>query len=298
MPTDNNGNYSLPSGYLAIDGTTIQASQHNPPLEDIAEALSSRISRNGSAPMSAPLKHGDGSPALPAITFASAPTNGFYKTTNGIGVAVGGVKIAEFLPGGVIGARVIGELVPFTGNNPPPLFVFPFGQNLSRAAYPDLWAFAQGEITGGSLFYNNGDGVSTFGIADLRGRVPANRDTAAGRLTIAGGGIDGAVLGSVGGAQTQTLNLSQVPTGISSANASQSITVASQFSLVDATGALLDFNPANASGFRTPNNTASLRIQNSSGLNAISVLSNNTGGGPHPNTQPTFVTNFALFAGA
>ena len=35
MPSSN-GVYSLPSGYLATTGTTIQVSQHNPIFEDVA----------------------------------------------------------------------------------------------------------------------------------------------------------------------------------------------------------------------------------------------------------------------
>jgi microcystin-dependent protein len=295
MPTDNNGNYSLPSGYLAVDGTTIQASQHNPPLEDIASALSGRISRNGSAPMTAPLKHADGVVGAPAITFGSAPTTGLYKTANGIGVAVGGAKVAEFVGGGVLGARVIGELVPFTGGTPPPLFVFPFGQNLSRAAYPDLWAFAQGEIAAGSLFYNNGDGVSTFGIADMRGRVPANRDTAAGRLTTAGGGVDGATLGSVGGNQSHTLTLAQLPTGIASSG-NNAISVSSANPVVK--NANLGINPGAASGTAVWFGGQASIEASSNPSQAINVTSNNTGGAAHFNTQPTIVTNYMLFAGA
>jgi hypothetical protein len=41
MPSAN-GVYSLPSGYLAVTGATIQASQHNPPLEDIAAAAAAK----------------------------------------------------------------------------------------------------------------------------------------------------------------------------------------------------------------------------------------------------------------
>ena len=50
MPVDSNGNYSLPPGYLAIPGQTILATQHNPPLEDIAAALSQVVYRSGVAP--------------------------------------------------------------------------------------------------------------------------------------------------------------------------------------------------------------------------------------------------------
>ena len=58
IPIDSNGNYSLPPGYLAVSGQTILASQHNPPLEDIASALSQMLLRSGAAPMSGPLNMG------------------------------------------------------------------------------------------------------------------------------------------------------------------------------------------------------------------------------------------------
>ena len=58
MPDDSNGVYSLPSGYLAVTGETILASQHNPPLEDIADALTARLSRSGAAPMTGDLNMG------------------------------------------------------------------------------------------------------------------------------------------------------------------------------------------------------------------------------------------------
>jgi hypothetical protein len=48
MPSSN-GVYSLPPGYLAATGTTIQVSQHNPIFEDVAAALTLRLSRDGTA---------------------------------------------------------------------------------------------------------------------------------------------------------------------------------------------------------------------------------------------------------
>src|ERR1700721_2284209 len=90
------GVYSLPPGYLAVTGSTIQASQHNPPLEDIAAALTLRLSRDGSAPMTAAIQLASGSVSLPGAVFAADASSGFYKTTNGIGVAIGGTKVAEF----------------------------------------------------------------------------------------------------------------------------------------------------------------------------------------------------------
>lgn len=52
MPFDSNGNFSLVPGYLAVPGQTILATQHNPPLEDIAAALSQVVLRSGATPFS------------------------------------------------------------------------------------------------------------------------------------------------------------------------------------------------------------------------------------------------------
>lgn len=65
------GVYSLPPGYFATDGTTIDVSQHNPPLEDIAQALTDSLPRDGSAPMTGGLNMG----TTNKITNLAAATN-------------------------------------------------------------------------------------------------------------------------------------------------------------------------------------------------------------------------------
>lgn len=45
------GTYSLPPSYKATSGQTIRTEQHNPPLEDIAQALTDSLPRDGSAAM-------------------------------------------------------------------------------------------------------------------------------------------------------------------------------------------------------------------------------------------------------
>lgn len=70
MPFDSNGRFSLVNGYLAVTGQTILASQHNPPLEDIASGLSVTLLRTGVAPM-----------------LADLPMGGFKATNMGAGVA-------------------------------------------------------------------------------------------------------------------------------------------------------------------------------------------------------------------
>ena len=64
------GIYTLPPGYFATDGTTIEVSQHNPPLEDIAQALTDSLPRDGSAPMTGNLAMGSNK-----ITNLAAATN-------------------------------------------------------------------------------------------------------------------------------------------------------------------------------------------------------------------------------
>ena len=64
------GVYTLPPGYFATDGTTIEVSQHNPPFEDVAQALTDSLPRDGSAPMTGNLAMGSNK-----ITGLAAATN-------------------------------------------------------------------------------------------------------------------------------------------------------------------------------------------------------------------------------
>ncbi|MBX9697816.1 MAG: phage tail protein [Acetobacteraceae bacterium] len=94
--------------------------------------------------------------------------------------------------------RIVGELIPIAGTSLPPLCVWPNGQNLSRSAYAALFA-ALGTT------YGVGDGTTTFGTPDLRGRALFGRDnlggTAASRVTVAQSGIAGTTLGAGGGSE-------------------------------------------------------------------------------------------------
>lgn len=297
MPSAN-GVYSLPPGYLAVTGATILASQHNPIFEDVAAALTLRLSRDGSAPMTGPVQLASGTVTVPGAVFAADASSGFYKTTNGIGVSILGVQVAEFVAGGVNGARVLGELVSFTGSTCPPLFVFPAGQTLSRTTYAALWTFAQLEITAGNTLWNNGDGSTTFGIPDLRGRVPVAADamggTAASRVTTAGSGINGAVLGTAGGGQNVTLLTANLPPYAPAGTiANGAISVTTQITSVTngATGAFATGNggggSANLTSVLGPSQAASSFTGSAQGGTSTPVF----------NMQPSIITNSILFAG-
>ncbi len=302
-PSDSSGVYSLPDGYDAVTGETILASQHNPPLEDLAESMTLRLMASGAKPLTGPLKLADGSVSAPGLTFNNSTSTGLYKTGDGFGVSIGGTLVTEFTAGGIrTGARYLGELIPFTGTTPPSLTVLAYGQTLSRTTYAALWAFAQIEIAAGNVFYNNGNGSTTFGIGDLRGRVPAGKDnigggTAAGRLNLAYFGSNTTILGNVGGLETHTLTAAQIPT-ITSINAAQAITVTTVQKVVNGPNS----GSATAGGSQVtaadPGSGGSLSLLASTGSNSISVSSNNTSGAPHPITQPTILTNYILFAGA
>lgn len=297
MPSDANGVYSLPPGYLAVTGNTIQPSQHNPPLEDIAAALTARLSANGANPMTGQFKAVDGLVGSPAISFNTAQTTGMYKTAGGnIALAIAGTKVAEFGPAGTIqGAKFIGEIFDWTGTTAPALCVLPFGQTLSRTAYADLWTFAQIQIAAGNTLYNNGNGSTTFGIPDMRGRVRATKDdmggSAASRLTSATISPNGTTLGAASTAsETKTLVTANLPP----------YTPAGSVTVVSTVGGI----PQNTTS-ASSNAAGGARNQyDGTGNGTITSTGTLTGtaqGGTStafPIVQPTIITNCALFAGA
>jgi len=293
MPTDANGVYSLPDGYLAETGETILASQHNPPLEDLAASMTLRFMRSGVAPMTGPVKAVDGTVSAPGYTFSTAPSSGFYKTADGIGVSVGGAMVAEFISGGLrTGGKFVGELFGWTGSAAPPLCVLPYGQTLDRTTYAALWTFAQVEIGLGSTLYNNGNGSTTFGVPDMRGRVQATKDnmggSTAGRLTAtyfgAVTGATGLVLGGVGGLESNIIAQANLP----------NVILATSTTVTGRVNNTLT-SPGSASAIDL--------LQLSGGGGTVSQAFPGTtsalgSGTAHANVQPTIIINCALFAGA
>jgi microcystin-dependent protein len=70
------------------------------------------------------------------------------------------------------------------------------GSTISRTTYPTLFAVI-------GTTYGSGDGVNTFHLPDLRGRVPVGTGT--------GSGLTNRLLGAIGGAETHTLLTSEMP---------------------------------------------------------------------------------------
>lgn len=144
--------------------------------------------------------------------------------------------------------------------------------------------------------FGNGDGSLTFNMPDLRGRVLAGRDNmgsiAANRLTSAFFGTSADAIGANGGAQSQTLTLNQIPTGIQSGN------TAFSFTGTTSPNALVSTNSTTvAAGGNTillPGAFSVLTVNGNIGTNAITSISNNTGGLAHSTIQPTQTFNYII----
>lgn len=154
--------------------------------------------------------------------------------------------------------------VPFLGGMdfwdtiaPNSAFIFPQGQAISRTVYSR--AFARWGTA-----YGVGDGSTTFNVPDKTGRVSAMKEAAATRLTSAGGGVDGSVMGAAGGVQTKTLLTANLPPYTPTASAISVTSTASnivrgtvQTTGSTGTGGTIDVltDPTGASGPITSTNT-------------------------------------------
>lgn len=106
-----------------------------------------------------------------------------------------------------------GVIMPYAGSSEPTGWLLCSGNAISRTTYSSLYSAI-------GTTYGSGDGVNTFNLPDLRGRVVAGRDdmggTAALRVTASGSnansGIAGTTLGANGGTQTHILTTAQLPT--------------------------------------------------------------------------------------
>lgn len=77
------------------------------------------------------------------------------------------------------------------------------GSTYNYSDYVALSARLQGQF--------GGNGITTFAVPDLRGRLPIAYDGTGTRITVAGSGINGQAMGAAGGAQSITLTLAQTP---------------------------------------------------------------------------------------
>jgi Microcystin-dependent protein len=160
------------------------------------------------------------------------------------------------------------------------------GRAVSRTTYSRLFA-----VIGTS--FGSGNGSTTFNLPDLRGRVPAGLDdmggTAANRLTTAGSGINGRLVGAAGGAQTHTLTEAQMPahnhTGTANSAGEHTHTLPNGRNISGSAYRLVDVAEPQSS---TTNS-------GSAGAHTHTLTINNAGGGQaHNNVQPTLIVNYII----
>lgn len=131
-------------------------------------------------------------------------------------------------------------------------------RGFAGSVLPDGWLWCSGTVasrtTDAALFavigttYGPGDGVTTFHLPDLRGRVPAGNDNMGGvgaalRLTAAGSGITGTTLGAVGGSEIHTLTVAQLPVHTPTGTVS-SFTPSGSISTITPTGTVSSITPS------------------------------------------------------
>lgn len=158
----------------------------------------------------------------------------------------------------------IGEIRMFGGNFAPLGWAFCNGQLLSISAYDALFALL------GTTY--GGDGVTTFGLPDLRGRMPISQG--------AGPGLSPRALGEVGGAEQVTLTVAELAAhthvALSSAQPGMS-------------GSPKGFTWA-ASSTLTPYSSDASQTQPM----AAGAVGSQGGSQPHDNMMPYLVINFII----
>lgn len=146
--------------------------------------------------------------------------------------------------------------------------------------------------------YGSGGTSATVGVPNCSGAVLAGREATPSRLTSTYFGGNSAAMAVFSGSESQLLTLTQLPTGITSANASQTINItdgpSTQFPVSSFAG-LTSIAPPSTVGGPTSymvGQASQLFLKNpGSTVNSIGVTSNNTSGGAHPNVQPTLIAD-------
>jgi microcystin-dependent protein len=154
----------------------------------------------------------------------------------------------------------IGEIKFFSFAFPPKNWAPCNGQQLAIAQNQALFSLL------GTTF--GGNGVTTFALPDLRGRVPMHSGSTTPQ-------------GATGGVENVTLNITQIPTHAHQVNAS------------DTAGSQKDFNNA----IFADGSSADAKLYEAPGAlqNLNPAMVSNAGGNqPHTNLQPSLVGNYCI----
>lgn len=148
----------------------------------------------------------------------------------------------------------------------------------------------------GAKYLNHfgGNGVTTFGVQDLSGRIPLAYDGTGSRITVAGCGLNGQTMGAAIDTQAIALTIIQTAAHFHTAGISDpghAHGVNQQVLLIPGSGTGVGgggaFGIASTSSISIIAATTGVRITSGNGLDTT----NTTGGSaPHPNVQPSQVS--------
>ncbi len=161
----------------------------------------------------------------------------------------------------------IGEIKMFAGNFAPRNFALCNGQLLQISQYQALFSLL------GTTY--GGDGRTTFGLPDLRGRAPIHFGT--------GPGLSDKRLGQKGGQESVALTVNNLPAHNHTAQLNADSTVATSD------------KPGNGLPARNAGSTPQYGDTVNTALNTAAVTVDNTGGNaPHTNMQPYLTINYII----
>ncbi len=168
---------------------------------------------------------------------------------------------------------ILGEIRAFAGTYAPQNWMFCNGNVLSIASYQTLYALL-------GTFYG-GDGVNTFAIPDLRGRLATGQGQ--------GPGLTNRVIGSVGGAEQEQLVPAEMPGHNHTVNV---CTDAANLSVNNptATTFLGSVGATSGAAMYTPGATPSITKK---ALNN-SMIQPAGGNAPHANVMPCVAINYII----
>lgn len=309
MPRNGGGGYSLPEPPF-VPGTVISSTEMNANFDDIADALTASVASDGQTPMSGALQL-----SVDGFVYATDADTGIKRpSANTQVVECGGVDVATFTPTGVAlavpvtvdGVTVepppIGAAMLWTGRTAPAMWVMP--GTYSRAAYADLWTFAQAEIAAGSTFYGVGDGSTTFTVGSIAGRALVGVDASSAILS--GMTKVGDTTGAATVALTEANLAAHTHTASVTDNGHRHLLNANETS--GGTGSQPQSDNQAQVGHSYGNDfnytqagtvTDATVTRSSSATTGISVSNSSTGSGTaHANVQPSIAFNIIIYAGA
>lgn len=257
MPRDVNGNTQPLPGTIVSTGDTILPSQHNPMVNDVYAMIGQSLSRDGQGGMRSDLN-----------------MSGFRVTNSGPGATPSDLAtVGQGVP--------IGAVTDFAGTVAPENWILCYGQAISRTTYSSLFA-----VTGTA--YGSGDGSTTFNVPDFRGRVGAGKDdmggVSASRITGVSG-LSGTTLGSGGGTQFVTLDISQIPNHNHGGSTAFDGAHGHTFQQQTLVGSNVNTGPSViASGGRSTESVGGTGVHQH-------VIPAQGGSQGHPNVQPTIIMN-------